>query len=368
MVLTFLFIVDPIDSLLPAHDTSVALMEAAQLRGHKVLITTAERLGYRGSTVTAACTQVVLRPASLTGGTWFTDPEWYLLGPTKEVRLHEADAVFMRTDPPVDDAYLRATYLLDLVDSRRTLVVNSPSGLRDANEKLFILKVAGVDGQASLTPPTLVTSARTEIRDVVHSWGRAVLKPTDEMAGRGVMILDPDDPNLGSILDSATDRGCKHVVVQQWIGEVEAEGDRRLIVLDGVPIGSVRRRAVDGDFRCNMAAGGAPEADVVTDRDRQICARMAPMLRSHGLHLVGLDLIGPYVTEVNVTSPTGIREIDAVGTVQSAQEVIAWSEGQCAHLRSGGGRRSGVDRVTPDSRVPGNSRDLSDLERVRRGQ
>ncbi|WP_272902663.1 glutathione synthase [Nocardioides sp. WS12] len=327
-----LFVIDAIDTLLPAHDTSVALMETAQLRGHRVLITTAEQLGYDHGAVTAPCTDVVLRPAVRHEGSWITDPDWYALGPTTEVVLNEVDVVFMRTDPPVDDAYLRATFLLDLVDPNRTLILNSPRGLRDANEKLFVLQTPsalGTDSQVALTPPTLVTSNRTKIRETVLQWGRAVLKPTDGMAGRGVMVLDPTDPNLGTLLDSATNRGNTQVVIQKWIEDVEAEGDRRLIVLGGVPIGSVRRRAVEGDFRCNMAAGGAPEADVVTDRDREVCARLAPMLWSRGLHLVGLDLIGPYVTEINVTSPTGIREIDVVGNVQAAHEVIVWSETQC---------------------------------------
>lgn len=179
VALDMVFVVDPVESLAPGHDTSVALMEAAQLRGHRVLITTAKDLSYADGEVTARCTAVTLRPAVLHDGRWMTDAEWYTLGPSTDRALSEAAVVFMRTDPPVDPAYLRATYLLDLVDRTRTLVVNSPSGLRDANEKLFGLR------EPDLMPPTLVTADRDRIRDTVRRWGRAVLKPTDAMAAGG---------------------------------------------------------------------------------------------------------------------------------------------------------------------------------------
>lgn len=226
----------------------------------------------------------------------------------------------MRTDPPVDDAYLRATYLLDLVEIDSTLVINSPRGLRNANEKLFGLQAA------DLMPPTLVSADPNVIVGYVEEWGRGVLKPTDCMAGRGTHILDPRDPNLHSILDTATLRGQRQVVVQQWIHGVEDLGDRRVIVLDGEPIGAVRRVASGGDFRCNMAAGALTRADEVTDRDREICARLAPLLRDNGLYFVGLDVIGDYLTEVNVTSPTGLREIDALSGTQLSDRVVEWIE------------------------------------------
>lgn len=319
----FVFVIDDISGLQPGHDTSVALMEAAQLHGHRILVTTAARLGFADGRATALCRSVTLRPAVLHESRWIADPEWFTLGQRSLYRLADAAVVFMRTDPPVDVQYLRATYLLDLVDTTRTLMVNSPSGVRNANEKLFALRVP------ELGPPTLVTADRDMIRDAAVEWGRAVLKPTDGMAGRGILVLDPDDPNLASILDTATGRGQAQVVVQRWLPE-SANGDRRVIVLDGRPVGVVRRVARTlGEFRCNMAAGAAAVADTVTQRDREICAGLAPLLREYGLPFVGIDVIGDRLTEVNVTSPTGIREIDALTGSHLAGEVIAWTEDRC---------------------------------------
>lgn len=319
----FVFVIDDISGLQPGHDTSVALMEAAQLRGHRILVTTAARLGFADGRATALCHPVTLRPAVLHESRWISDPEWFALGQRGLYRLADAAVVFMRTDPPVDVQYLRATYLLDLVDATRTLMVNSPSGVRNANEKLFALRVP------ELGPPTLVTADRRTIRDAVAGWGKAVLKPTDGMAGRGILVLDPGDPNLASILDTATGRGRTQVVVQRWLPE-STHGDRRVIVLDGYPVGAVRRVAgAAGEFRCNMATGAAVVADTITQRDREICAGLAPLLREHGLPLVGIDVIGDCLTEVNVTSPTGIREIDALTGSHLASEVIGWAEDRC---------------------------------------
>jgi glutathione synthase len=227
--------------------------------------------------------------------------------------------VFVRTDPPVDARYLRGTYLLDHVDDRQTLVVNAPSGLRQANEKMSTLRFP------DLCPPTVVSADAGEIIDATRTWGAAVVKPTDGMAGHGVLMLRPNDPNLRSLLDIATARGREQVIVQRFLPESVA-GDRRVIVLDGAPIGAVRRIARDGEFRCNMAAGAWVVADSVTSRDNEICARIAPLLAAHGLHFVGIDVIGDYLTEINVTSPTGLREIEALCGTRCADDVIGWAE------------------------------------------
>ncbi len=314
---TFVFVIDDIETLLPCHDTSVALMEAAQLAGHHVLVTSAAELAFFDGAAVARCRPVTLRPAVLHDGRWITDRDWYTVGEPVRHRLDDVDAVFMRTDPPVDGNYLRATYLLDLVDPASTLLVNSPAGLRNANEKLFGLQAA------ELGPPTLVSADRGEIRRVVAAWGKAVLKPTDWMAGRGIVRLTTEDPNLASLLDTATDRGRSQVVVQQWIPAC-VEGDRRVILLDGEPVGAIRRVARGDDFRCNMAAGAVAVADRVTDGDRALSRRLAPLLRRHGLVFVGIDVIGGLLTEVNVTSPTGLREIDALTGTQLAADVVTW--------------------------------------------
>lgn len=317
--LHLLFVIDPIETLNPGHDSSVALMEAAQSRGHDVSFTTMRELEVEGGSAVAASQQIVVEPAYLDGSRWIAEPTWFRVISSARVRVDAFDAVFVRTDPPVDESYIRGTYVLDFVDTSRTLMVNRPSGLRDANEKLFALRLP------ELGPESFVSADVQRILSRVEEWGRAVLKPTDAMAGRGIMVLSPGDANLHSIIESATSRGRDHVVVQRWIDDV-VHGDRRVIVLDGKPLGSVRRVALGEDFRCNMAAGAIPMADEVTDADIELCTRLAPKLRELGLVFVGIDVIGGLLTEVNVTSPTGLREIDALSGSHLADDIVRWVE------------------------------------------
>ena len=312
-----LFIVDPVSTLNPTHDTSVALMEAAQARGHRVAVTTMSELALGHGAVRTRCREIRLRATTPESN----GLEWFDTAVEQDRAVEDFDAVFIRTDPPVDADYLRATYVLDLVDARRVLLLNSPDGLRAANEKIFTLQFP------ELCPPSTVTARREDIRSFLRVHGTAVLKPTDGMGGRGILLLRRDDENLESILEEATDRDHRHVIVQKYLSEVRDDGDRRVIVLDGMPLGSVRRRAGAGEFRCNMAVGGAAEADQITARDREICERIAPRLRELGLIFVGIDVIGSYLTEVNVTSPTGLREIDAYSTGPGlGEQVIEWLE------------------------------------------
>jgi glutathione synthase len=317
--LEILFVIDPIETLLPGHDSSVALMEAAQTRGHHVSIATTRDLEVEDAHATARARTARLVPAVRSGSGWTTARDWFDLSAPQTRRLSDFHAVFMRVDPPVDADYLRATYLLDRVDRSRTVLVNRPSGLRNANEKLFALRVP------ELGPATLVSADPVRLSERVAEWGTAVLKPTDAMAGRGIFVLSQSDVNLRSLLETATERGARHVVLQRWIPESEL-GDRRVIVLDGEPIGAVRRVSVGTDFRCNMAAGAEPVADAVTERDREICAALAPHLRAEGLVLVGIDVIGGQLTEVNVTSPTGLREIDALSATDLGGRIVEWVE------------------------------------------
>lgn len=317
--LDVLLIIDPIEGLQPGHDSSVAIMEAAQARGHGVSITTVRELGVDGAAAFARCAPVTVEPAELEHGRWVTVDDWYRLGDAMPRNLNEFDVVMMRADPPVDDAYLRATFILDFVDPAATLLINSPAGLRNANEKLFGMRVPQIG------PATLLTADKDVIIERVRDWGKAVLKPTDAMAGRGVLVLDPADVNLHSILEGATERGRNQVVVQQWVDGV-IDGDRRIILVDGNPVGSVRRVALGDDFRCNMAAGAATVRDRIEDGDRALCRALAPHLKRHGLVFVGIDVIGGALTEVNVTSPTGIREIDALSGTDIAGDLIAWAE------------------------------------------
>jgi glutathione synthase len=317
--LEMLFIIDPLASLNAAHDSSVALMESAQARGHRVHIATIADMGVRDGRATALCMPVVLSPATLKDGRWIVERDWFGCGSVNRRVLDDMDAVFMRVDPPVNSSYLRATYILDFVDENRVVLVNSPRGLRAANEKLFALRFP------ALCPPTLISANVDEITEMVHSWDTAVLKPTDGMAGRGIMLLHAGDQNVRSIIESATGRGHDAVVIQKFLSR-SCEGDRRVIVLDGNPIGAVRRLAPADDFRCNMAVGATVTADSVTDRDKDICQELAPDLATFGVALAGLDIIGDQLIEINVTSPTGLREIDAFDGARQADQIVSWVE------------------------------------------
>jgi glutathione synthase len=227
------------------------------------------------------------------------------------------DAVFMRTDPPVNVPYLYATYLLDGIDRAKTLVVNSPKGLRTANEKMYALQFEGA------IPETIVSQNKQVIRQFVEKKGAAVLKPLGGKAGEGILFLEAGDRNLNSLVEISTQQGQIPVMVQTYLPEAK-EGDKRIILLDGKPIGAINRIPTGNEFRGNMAVGGRVAKTEITDRELQICTQLEPVLQRDGLYFVGIDIIGGYLTEVNVTSPTGIREIDLFDGVSLGKQVIEW--------------------------------------------
>ncbi len=290
------FVVDRLRSLDTDLDTSVGLMCAAHHRGHELWVTSAVSLEAVGGRARARARRLHVALS----GTGRRNP-WYTVGAAEHLWLDETAAVFMRTNPPVDRTYLNATFVLDLVDPDRTALVNDPRGLRRCNEKTYPLQFP------DLIPPTVVTAVTETILGFLADHGRAVLKPIDGYAGRGVIVLDPADPNLRSLLELSTDAGRRVVVVQPFLAEVAA-GNKRIFVLDGVPTAAVWRYPVDGDFRI----GDPTEVAPVTDRDRDICARLAPALRRDGLRMVGLDVIGPHLIETNVTSPGALRKADVL--------------------------------------------------------
>jgi glutathione synthase len=233
----------------------------------------------------------------------------------------------MRKDPPFDDTYLHATQLLELARGR-TVLVNDPRGLRDANEKLYALHFPAV------TPPTLVTREAARIKAFVREHGgRAVIKPLDGAGGRGVFVLSADDKNTNAIIETSTDEGRRAAMVQRYIPEVR-QGDRRILLLDGEPLGGILRVPADDEARSNIHVGGRVVQHALTARDREICATIAPRLRADGLAFVGIDVIGDYLTEVNVTSPTGIQELDRLDGQDATGRTVAWIESKVAALRS----------------------------------
>jgi glutathione synthase len=313
------FIIDPIARLDPGHDTSVALMEAAEVAGHEVWITGMNDLSAIQGKAWAKLTRVTLVPVELKGDRWISVADWYQLSEPVLMPLEEMDFVWMRKDPPVTIPYLYATYLLDLIDPARTKVINSPRGLREANEKLYTLHFV------SVMPETIVSQDKATIRNFVTDKGAAVLKPLGGKAGEGILFLSPDDRNLNSMIEISTKWGQEPLMIQAYLPAAK-EGDKRIIVLNGEPIGAVNRIPTGSEFRGNMAVGGRVAKTPITDREKEICALLAPKLRQDGLYFVGLDVIGGYLTEVNVTSPTGIREIDRLSDVRLGQQVITWLE------------------------------------------
>lgn len=317
----FAFIIDPIHLLDPGHDTSVALMEAAQELGHDVWITQAKHLSVVDGKAWAMLERVHLVPVQLGEGRWVAVERWYQLSDRVFQPLETMDAVFMRTDPPVNVPYLYATYILDYIDPAKTQVINAPNGLRAANEKMYALQFTGA------IPETIVTPDKATIRQFVEEKRKAILKPLGQKAGEGILFLEPSDRNLNSMIELSTLQGQFPIMIQAYIPTAN-EGDKRIILLNGEPIGAVNRIATGQDFRANMAVGGRVAATEITEREREISAQLAPTLQRDGLIFVGIDVIGGYLTEVNVTSPTGIREIDRLSGTRLGYQVIEWVERQ----------------------------------------
>ena len=311
------FIIDPIHKLDPGHDTSVALMEAAQGQGHELWITQIEQLTLQGGQTWAQVHPVKLHPVPLVEGRWVAPDPWYTLGEAQLLPLERMDAVFMRKDPPVTTPYLYATYLLDYIDPNQTLVINSPHGLRTANEKMYTFQFRTV------MPDTIVSQDPQIIRQFTEHYGTAVLKPLGGKAGEGILLLQGSDRNFNSLIEISTHRGQVPVMVQEYL-PAAVEGDKRIILLNGEPIGAVNRVPTGKEFRGNMATGGQVMQSTLTAAEHQICKQLAPKLQQDGLFFVGIDIIGGYLTEVNVTSPTGIREIDRLDGAHLGDRVMDW--------------------------------------------
>ncbi|WP_040484270.1 glutathione synthase [Lyngbya aestuarii] len=315
----FAFIIDPIEKLNPGHDSSVAIMEAAQALGHEVWITQMPQLTVTQGKAWATLIPVRLTPVKREGDRWISAELWFSLDQPQLLALEEMDAVFIRTDPPVTVPYLYATYILDYIDSTKTLVINSPHGLRAANEKMYALQFT------EAIPETIVSQNKQVIREFVEKQGAGVLKPLGGKAGEGILFLEAGDRNFNSLIEISTKQGKEPVMVQTFLPAAK-EGDKRIILLDGEPIGAINRIPTGKEFRGNMAVGGRVAPAEITDRERDICLQLAPKLKEDGLYFVGIDVIGGYLTEVNVTSPTGIREIDLFDHVNLGKQVIEWIE------------------------------------------
>ena len=289
-------VMDPIGSINYKKDSTLAMLLEAQRRGYELYYMEPEQLFLRDNRPRAHG-----RPLKV-----MADPEgWYQWGDVNECSLGDLDVILMRKDPPFNMDYIYTTYLLEMAEQGGALVVNKPQSLRDANEKLFTCRFP------QCLPPTLVSASATDIRAFVSEHLDVILKPLDTMGGTSIFRVRGEDPNLNVIMETLTHEGRRQIMAQRFNPEV-TQGDKRILLIDGEPVPyALARVPASGETRANLARGASSHGVELSDRDRWICAQVAPVLREKGLLFVGLDVIGDYLTEINVTSPTCIRELDA---------------------------------------------------------
>lgn len=295
------FQMDPIGPININADSTFRLMEEAQARGHELFYYTPDRLAYQEGRITARGWPVTVQRVQ---------GDHYRLGAEAEVDLAEFDVVWLRQDPPFDMFYITTTHLLDRIHPG-TLVVNDPFWVRNSPEKLLVLNFP------DLTPPTTIARDLATIRAFKERHGDVILKPLYGNGGAGVFRLTSDDRNLSSLHELFTGFSREPLIVQKYLPDV-TKGDKRVILVDGEPVGAINRVPAAGETRSNMHVGGRPEKIGLTERDLEICARIGPVLREKGQVFVGIDVIGTWLTEINVTSPTGIQELERFDGVNIA--------------------------------------------------
>ncbi len=301
-------IMDPIESIRPHKDSTLAMLMAAQARGWTIRYGQLQDIWLRDGTAFGRLTD--LRVAD--------DPtHWFELGGVTVSALGELDVVLMRKDPPFDTQYIFATYVLQRAEEQGAVVVNRPQGLRDANEKAFLAWFP------DCVPPTLISRDLDEMRAFMTEYDRVVVKPLDLMGGRSVFVTSAEDGNHNVILETVSHDGGRFVMLQKYIPEIVESGDKRIILIDGQPIPvALVRIPRHGDHRGNMDAGARTEVRPLTDRDRWICGQIGPTLRDKGLVFTGIDVIGDFLTELNVTSATGIRELERASDARIAAQLL----------------------------------------------
>lgn len=300
-------IMDPIDTIHPEKDTTLALLQAASRRGIDLYYMTLDSLFLQYGIAWGHCSALTLHEDK---------NNRYTLSSLVKTPLDQFDIILMRKDPPVNLAYLYATYILEHAEANGVLVVNKPQSLRDANEKLFATWFP------QCMPPTMMSSSKAILRDFVEEHACVVFKPLDSMGGHNVFKCTVDDPNLTMIIDFLTQQGSLYIMAQRFIPEI-TEGDKRILLIDGKPIPfGLARIPATNEFRGNLAAGGRGEGRELTERDRWICSQIGPTLREKGLTFVGIDVIGDYLTEINVTSPTCVKELEKAFNINIADEIM----------------------------------------------
>ena len=299
-------VMDPIESIKPKKDSTLAMLLAAQRHGWSILYFRQQDLYVRDGVPHGHGSRLKVRDDS---------ERWFEIG-ALDGRPGKIDALLMRKDPPFDMEYIYTTYILELAENRGLLVVNKPASLRDINEKAY------TSWFPQCTPPSLVTRSRSAPHEFLKEHGKIVLKPFDGMGGRSIFIVTAGDLNINVIIETLTDHGERFTLAQRYIPEI-VDGDKRVLLIDGEPIDyALARIPAPGESRGNLVMGARGEGRPLTERDRWLCTQVGPTLAPKGVLFAGLDVIGDYLTEINVTSPTGIRELDRQFNIDIAAKLI----------------------------------------------
>lgn len=304
MSLRIAFQMDPVGSVNIDADSTFRLAEEAQARGHELFFYTPDKLSWSEGSVRAKAHRMTVQRVQ---------GDHVTLAPEEDLDLADVDVVWLRQDPPFDMGYITTTHLLDLIHPR-TLVVNDPFWVRNYPEKLLVLRFP------DLTPPTMIARDLATLRQFKARHGDIILKPLYGNGGAGVFRLDPNDRNLASLHEMFSGFNREPLIAQKFLPAV-AKGDKRVILVNGEPVGAINRVPAEGETRSNMHVGGRPEKVALTARDREICAAIGPLLREKGQVFVGIDVIGDWLTEINLTSPTGIQELERFDNVNIAAKI-----------------------------------------------
>jgi len=301
-------VMDPIEAIKPKKDSTLAMLLAAQRHGWDLVYFRQQDLEVRGGAPRGHGSRLTVSG----------DPQrWFELGAPWIGGLEGLDVLLMRKDPPFDMEYIYTTYILELAENRGVLVVNKPASLRDINEKAY------TSWFPHCTPPSLVTRSHAALLEFLKEHGKIVLKPFDGMGGRSIFVVTAGDLNVNVIIETLTDHGGKFTLAQRYIPEI-VDGDKRVLLIDGQPIDyALARIPAPGESRGNLVMGAKGEGRPLTERDRWLCSQVGPTLAKKGVLFAGLDVIGDYLTEINVTSPTGIRELDREFNIDIAAKLIA---------------------------------------------
>lgn len=301
-------VMDPIESIVVKKDTTLAMLLAAQAKGWELFYMQQSDLYLDNGAARGIMTPVEVRD---------DEADWFTLGDENDESLSSLDVILMRKDPPFDMDFVYSTYILEQAQREGCLIVNDPQSLRDCNEKLFATQFP------QCCPPLIVSSSAAKLKDFYASHQDVIYKPLDGMGGASIFRIKPNDPNISVVIETLTDNGRRQIMAQKFVPEI-SNGDKRILVINGVPVDyALARIPASGETRGNLAAGGAGVAQPLSDKDRWIVDQVAPTLIQKGLLFVGLDVIGDYLTEINVTSPTCVREIDKAYDLDIAGDLIA---------------------------------------------